>query len=263
MLYDLIKFEQKDPQGATAGGKRVPNLLALYLAAGGHLMIAGQHPVSMSVNPMVSIGVRYPIVFLYELEGDQVSPPDIEDPPGDESFAYRDLCIDVMGFAITGPSRWRGPTLSCPVSNERTTGPDNDRDHGMRAAIPFDPSFGRLELRPEVAAPGKFYHESERGLDVEVYNPQYFFNLCGRATTTPRQCFDPIYGLDCLDTVEPVYGQPVAFWTSRYADRVAGAPGSVAARSLVFGFPPVMFNPSEVKPAIEAILFGEWLLPQK
>jgi hypothetical protein len=81
--------------------------------------------------------------------------------------------------------------------------------------------------------------------------------------STPRSCFQPIYGLGCNDVNEPTYNQPVAFFTSAYADRVADVPGAIGARSAVFGFPPVMFNPDEVRPAIEYIMFNEWQLPRK
>jgi len=36
-----------------------------------------------------------------------------------------------------------------------------------------------------------------------------------------------------------------------------------SARSVVFGFPPVYFNPAQVKPGIEHVLFDEWQLPRK
>jgi hypothetical protein len=70
--------------------------------------------------------------------------------------------------------------------------------------------------------------------------------------------------LDCLDTDERTYQQPVAFWTSVYADVVSeDIPSAVGARSAVFGFPPVYFTPGQVKPGIEYILFDEWQLPRK
>ncbi len=83
---------------------------------------------------------------------------------------------------------------------------------------------------------------------------------------TPRQsrdCFQPIYGLECLDTGEPTYGQPVAFWSAVFEDKVAGASGAIGARSVVFGFPPVLFNPDEIRGAIENVLYSEWQLPVK
>jgi hypothetical protein len=96
---------------------------------------------------------------------------------------------------------------------------------------------------------------------VEVYNPQYFRTpFCPYVPANTRPCFQPIYGLGCFDTLELTYNQPIAFWTSAYADHVAGVPGSVGARSLVFGFPPVFLPPAEFKPAMDYVLFTEWKL---
>jgi len=53
----------------------------------------------------------------------------------------------------------------------------------------------------------------------------------------------------------------VAFWTTKYADRIPDA-GGVAARSAVFGFHPFYFNPDEVKAALDIVLFDEWQLPR-
>ncbi len=96
---------------------------------------------------------------------------------------------------------------------------------------------------------------------------QYFFDLCEFMPSSSRGCFQPIYGLECFDTSEPTYGQPVAFWTSVFLHRKAEVPGAIYARSAVFGFPPVMFTPGEKgtgegsRAAIEKILFDEWKLP--
>ena len=133
----------------------------------------------------------------------------------------------------------------------------------MRGGIPADMNFPVISLRPETADPGRLFAPESQSIDVEVYNPEYFDQLC-QFVGAPRACFQPIYLLDCLDTAEKTYRQPVAFWTSTYADVVAeDIPNAVGARSAVFGFPPVYFNPGQVKPGIEYILFDEWQLPRK
>jgi hypothetical protein len=264
VLYDLIKFRPKDDGGA-GYGELWANPLALYMAAGGHVLIAGQYPVTMSINAdFTTADLHFPVVFLYDLDQrkhrqDQL--PEVADLSGDESFPYRELCLETMEYAFVDATRWRDARMICRNDTRRTL--DNSmRDHTMRAALPLDPAFSRLELRPEAAAPGKFYEPDQRGLDAEVYNPQYFADLCVYVPRHPRSCFDPIFGLDCLDTGEPVYGEPVAFWTSEFADKVADAPGAVGARSAVFGFPPVMCKPDQSKAAIEYVLFEEWMLPR-
>jgi hypothetical protein len=78
----------------------------------------------------------------------------------------------------------------------------------------------------------------------------------------PRACFEPIYGLECLNPAVQGYGQPVAFWTSVHAGVMGPAPGA-SARSAVFGFPPVLFDPDAGRAAIEHVLFDEWGLPRR
>ncbi len=87
--------------------------------------------------------------------------------------------------------------------------------------------------------------------------------MCDRYTEYgTRSCFEPIYGNGCLNTSSKIYNAPVAFWTSVYADRVPDV-GGVAARSAVWGFHPVYFNPNEVRTALEIVLFDEWKLMKK
>jgi len=265
LLHDVIKFRPKDEPMAL-GSKLNPSPLALYLAAGGHVLIAGQHPVSMSINKTYTPRqIRFPVIFAYELDLRQYSQeqrPDPRSPSGDDSFPYRELCLETMEYAFVDATRWRDPRLTCSNSSDRSL--DNSlRDHTMRAALPLDLSFPRLELRPEAAGLGKYYAPDQQGLDAEVYNPVYFADLC---PYVPRyrsgHCFEPIFGLECIDLFEPVFNQPVAFWTTVFADKIAEAPGSIPARSAVFGFPPVMFSPGQSKTAIEYILFDEWRLPR-
>jgi hypothetical protein len=237
------------------------------MAAGGHLFISGNHPVSMGINANVQLDAfRFPIIFVYELDGDQTTTPNAGTRlAGDESFVYKELCLETMDFAFTNHIRRRAGNVqgNCPVNQVRTVPPGARRDHTMRAAIPVDTLFPRLELRPEAAAEGRAYHVSVKGYDAEVYNPPYFPRICFTASRTPRPCFQPIYELECLDTGEPTYRAPVAFWTSAFADRIADAPGAVAARSVVFGFPPVYFKPEQMRGVIEAIVFDEWQLPRQ
>ena len=142
-------------------------------------------------------------------------------------------------------------------------------DDAFRAAFPLDNSFPTLNLRPEAAGGNQWYRPDNIGLEAEVYNPAYFRKSSGSAAacqyvpSVVRSCFQPIYGLECLDNLELTYHEPVAFWTSAFADRVAEVPGAVGARSVVFGFEPAFINPSEFKTVMEKILFNEWKLPKQ
>ncbi len=286
LLYIYVQYRSKRPPRDTQGacsptggvqGKVLPNYIGLAMQAGVHVLIAGQHPLQNALSRTASPPVRWPAIPLYEFElgNTQIGtgPQDVDNPPGDQAFAYRDVCVDVIdfGFQTTQRLRVRG---SGTVANQRycavtpawrAPNAQSRRDDGMRGGIPSDPNFPPITLRTEVAAPGRKFAPSSESLDIEVYNPAYFREgaLCPYVTP-PRPCFEPIYLLDCLDTAERTYQQPVAFRSGVYADVVSDdIPGAVAARSAVFGFPPVYFNPAEVKPAIEYILFTEWQLPRR
>ncbi len=279
LLYRYIQFRSTQAASGTSAcsasagvsGKVVPNAIALAMQAGAHVLIAGQQPVQNVLPRVGGFSVRWPMIPLYETEDPQTGTPDLEDPPGGDGFAYQDLCLEVIDYGYLPTSRARLPGSGsnrryCPVSpTYRQPGSASTRDDTMRDAQPLDPNFPVLSLRPEVAATGRVYAPESQGIDAEVYNPSYF--RAGQAcqyVPEPRPCFEPIYGLVSRDTSERTYLQPVAFWSSVYGDIVAqDIPGAVAARSAVFGFPPVYFNPSEVKPAIEFILFDEWQLPRR
>jgi hypothetical protein len=59
-----------------------------------------------------------------------------------------------------------------------------------------------------------------------------------------------------------LYDAAVAFWTTQHADRLAEAAGAVKARSAVWGFSPVFFQPDQVKAALQIILHDEWRIPR-
>ncbi len=273
LLYSYIQYrsQRTTSGGGPLSGKVQPNYLALSMAAGVHLMLAGQHPVQLVENRDLA-SPRHPLIVRYEMEGQDLQTgsdgPDVSDPMGEISFAYRELCVDVIdyGYMFSSRRRYRqsGAQFYCSVEQYRDPYDLTSlRDDTMRGANPLDLNFPPLELRDEITEPGMFYQPSDRGLDAEVYNPSYFRS--GKAcqyVSNPRNCFQPIYGMISLDTQEPTYNEPVAFWTSAFADRVADVPGAIGARSVVFGFPPVYFKPNQVKPAMEYIFFNEWQLPR-
>jgi len=262
LLYEWIQFTPDLP-GQAAGGQIHTNLLALYLAIGGHVLICGEQPMTMAINRQYEPDARYPFIFQYELGGDQDGDygDQIDDPVGDQSFPYREVCLDVLDIAYSNPNRLRQPGANengCGVTGIRTVDPQGD---GLRECIAIDASFPPLPLRSEVSAPGKYYAPDARGLNSELYNPPYF--VCGQLDLGPRDCFEAIYGNGCINVSSAIYDAPVAAWTWAYADvfpKVSSGV-AVAARSAVWGFEPFYFEPAAVRQALGVILFDEWQLP--
>ncbi len=272
-LDQMITFP--DPEGGASGGKISPNLVALYMAAGGHIMLAGNQIMTMVINPPVMGTLNlFPIIFRYELTGDQdgtyTTPPNEVGivGVGEASFAYDECCLNVLDLTyLQNQNQVRQQTSTggqrCPVNLIR----DNSRSRdGMRQAVPIDVATGdgfpQMDLRPEVSNPGLFY--ANTGLVVDIYNPEYFATMtpCGGVTETIpyRDCFQPIYGNGCDNTSSLIYNAPVAFWTRQFETRIADAPGAIGARSVVWGFHAVYFNPDQVRDAIGVIVHDEWQL---
>jgi hypothetical protein len=235
--------------------------LLLFQQFGGHVMVCGHQPLSQAAR---LASLRYPIILKYELGGDQdgiYNDQFYTGAVGDESYGYRDACVNVLDiayFAGYGQIRAAG-SGGCPVNRLR----DNSaKTEGLREALPLDPQFPRLELRTEVSSPGRAYWENYKGLATELYNPPYFEFCTPSELMFPRQCFQPIYGHGCLDESSPLYNAPVAFWSGTYADVVPDTPRGVAARSVYLGFEPFYFNPNQVKEMMDIILFDEWQLPR-
>jgi len=264
LLYDLVKFRSKDPtKNNTSGGKVQPNILSLFVRAGGHLLLCGEQPLSQVINlDFLGTSPRFPFLFLYELEGNQTghysNQIDAGNFVGDRSFAYDDACVDVLDVVATSFANLRNKSKNgCGVKLIRRINPQLD---GMRKALPLDPTMPELDLRDEVASTGRFYEN--QGLNVELYNPPYFDFCLYFDSTMPRPCFHPFYGLGCLDASSPIYRAPVGFWSSTNADVIGNGAGAIPAPSAFLAFEPFFFRPGQVKVLLDRILVDEWQLPK-
>jgi hypothetical protein len=268
-LYDMIQFRSKDPSLGSPTGKVQPNLIALFLQAGGHVLLCGEQPLTqgIKVEGFFSSARKYPFIFKFELEGDQDGEySDQTDPGGvivgDKSFVYQDACVNVIDLAYAGFNEIREQFENdCGVDTGDFQREVNARTNGLRVALPLDPDFPLLELRDEVAGPGRTFREANKGLNPELYNPPYF-EFCLVAELPPRDCFEPVYGLGCLDTTAVVYNAPVGFWTSTHADVVPELGGGDSGRSFIMGVDPYYFKTEQTRLFMDKILFDEWKLPR-
>jgi hypothetical protein len=259
LLHDYIKFISEE---AIWPFEPVldTNLLALYMAVGGHVLICGEQPMTTAINPDYLTDAKYPLLLQYELGGDQSGnyADQINDPDCDQAFPFQDMCLDVLDLAYPCPTCLRTSANGCDATGLRGVRPKED---GLRECVPIDLDFPALTLRPEFTGPGAIYDPDISGLQSELYNPDYF--NCGYLDLGPRQCFEPIYGLGCQDLVSNLYSSPVAVWTSVFENVVPDAPGGLAARSALWGFEPFFFDTTAVRSALEVILFDEWQLDSK
>lgn len=263
-LQKVLRASSRAQNGA------VPNILRMYMTVGGKVLLCGEHPMSAVIDkvlfPPGSFGTppgpTYPIMLRYELDGNQRGTWEDDGQEigvhgvGDTWFGYDDACVNVLD--LTWGIDFDKHRRFCPVRFVRSYLPEME---GMRAAYSVDRRHGgfpRLELRPEVAGPGKYYNESQLGLRSDIYNPAYFADICGQyAELFPRRgCFQPMLAMECKDTDSPIYGETVGFWLTKYGARTN--PDGVAAWSAVWGFEPVFFNPDQVREALDIILFDEW-----
>lgn len=286
-INQVIRFI--DPGATATTGKSTPNIVALFMSAGGHVLLAGEQMLTASVNRQVfqPTSPVFPLIFRYELAKDQDGDYEESDVgvrgTGEDSFGYQDCCVNVLdiGYISNRLSiRRANAGHACPVNTVRPA-PQSGRNDGLRVALPLDTKyeFPALHLRPEVGGPGRWFAENVNGINTDIYNPAYFADVpiivrtgvCNSiAELVPeRDCFKPIYGNGCYkdgsdelrSPQSKIYNAPVAFWTTAYADRIPDA-GGVAARSTVWGFHPFYFNPDEVKAALDIVLFDEWQLPR-
>lgn len=280
VINNVLRFV--DPTAPVGTGKVTPNIVALFMSAGGHVLLCGEQIMCASINrasfaPYIA---AFPLIFRYELSGDQDGSYDDsnvgEQGIAEQSFSYQDCCVNVLDIAyiaIRNAIRRSGNQV-CPINQIRPV-PQKGVDDGLRVALPVDDKyvFPTLTLRDEVTQPGFRFAPGVNGLNCDIYNPVYFASVLKGGTSQgtcnevaelvpPRDCFKPIYGNGCLNQNSKVYNAPVAFWTTRFEDQIPDA-GGVGARSAVMGFHPFYFKPAEVKQAIEIILFDEWKLPRK
>lgn len=257
LFHRLTQFV--NPNATSNSGKVEPNLISLYMAAGGHLLLVGSQPLSMSVNKsyfQTSSGTSFPLIVLYESGGDQDGSYR-DGPIGEDSFLYREYCLDVLDVAYSNASYRRDfcrvLKRFATVDGMRTVVKGDTRDYG---GYTLPESFG---LNNVVTRAG-FYYE-KIGYNSEVYNPRYFAT-CDTAIVRylnhPRDCLQPIFTQRTVSPASIIDNTMVGFWTSTFAE-IQPKQG-IPARSAVWGFEPYYFEQDKVKQALDVVIFGEWQL---
>ncbi|MCX5753155.1 MAG: hypothetical protein NTW97_05850 [Candidatus Krumholzibacteria bacterium] len=229
------------------------NLLAYYMASGGHLWTCGRSDRQGGLAAVLSENAqRFPLYLRCEIDGPQWDCAD--DTSGVESMAYRDYCVSVLDKVLAMPRNtfwWFVPErrIEWDAMSYGYLDP-LDEVTGARPGMP-----GKLQLWSTVTKPGNFFDPQVRGFTfVEVYDVQFWMDFVGESS---QSCFHPLYRMRARNSVSAINGAVIAFWTTKYADVAAPVPGAIAAPSVHFGLPLWYFNRAQVDSIADAI-FDEW-----
>ncbi|MCK4537866.1 MAG: hypothetical protein KAV42_03605 [Candidatus Krumholzibacteria bacterium] len=232
------------------------NFLPYYMAFGGHLWTCGMSDRAGGLGAMIPENYRR---FPCNLECDLYDPgPTCNSRAGMMTMAYKDLCVTVID-KIEGVTKiWMPFTRDDDL--DQMTYAFLDSNTPITLDTPGFPE--RLELWSMVTQPGMFFDPEIRGFHYgEVYNPRYWMNYMG---ITQQSCFHPIYRARCRMVRSVLNGQPVAFWSTKYADAIAPGGGTIPAPSIHFGLPLWFFNRAQVD-SIASAIFDRWgiLIPEE
>jgi hypothetical protein len=226
------------------------NYLATYIRMGGHVWTLGKSDRGGGFAAVLaSVSQQFPINLRCEIFGPTSGCPDTI---GTACTAYRDYCISVLdkvrGVYRTGPDvPYRN------VDRDAMSYCIKDETDPLTLSHPELPE--QLELWDKITEPDNYFDPRHRGfLYVEAYNPQYWMI---QSYSRTQSCFHPMYRMRTRHTFSCLNNAVVAFWTTKYADVVAEAPGTVAAPSVHFGFPLWFFNRAQANLIADAI-FEEW-----
>ena len=246
---DMVRFTPESLVGVS-GSTRF-NFLSYYVAAGGHIWSEGKSDQHGGLGAVLSqTNQSFPRNLRCEIAG--ISTGCAGDTSGVLSIAYRVYCVTVLDKVRPAPRNdVRMPQRRVDY-DAMAYGLTDTRDP-LTLAHPDLPDT--LVLWERVTRDGMFFDPKVQGFTyVEVYNSNYWMRTIGAKS---QDCFHPMYRMRARYALSAINGDVVAFWTTKFADVVADAPGAVAAPSVHFGFPLWFFDRTQVN-AITDVIFKEW-----
>jgi hypothetical protein len=246
---DMVRFTPESLVGASGSAKF--NFLSYYIAAGGHIWSEGRSDQHGGLGAVLSqTNQSFPRNLRCEIAG--ISTGCAGDTSGVHCIAYHVYCVTVLDKVKPAPRvDVRMPERRIDY-DAMVYGFTDTRDP-VTLAHPDLPDS--LSLWDQVTKDGMFFDPKVQGFTyVEVYNSNYWMKTIG---ATPQDCFHPMYRMRARYALSAINGDVVAFWTTKFADVTADAPGAVAAPSVHFGFPLWFFNRTQVN-AIADVIFKEW-----
>jgi hypothetical protein len=227
--------------------------LLSYMASGGHIWTEGKSDERGGLGAILFASVlSFPINLRCETAGIRTGCDG--DTSGVNSIAYKAYCVTVLdkvkGILRDGDTR-------LPERKDQYDAlayAYKDAADPITAAHPELPE--KLQLWGTVTRDSMFFDPKIRGFTyVELYDTAYWMRIIGAKR---QPCLHPMYRMRARNSFySPVDGDICAFWTTKYANVVANAPGTVAAPSVHFGFPLWFFSRPQVN-AVADVIFDVW-----
>lgn len=235
------------------------NILTYYMALGGHLWSVGKSDREgglAATLPEIFNGWVYikHLIFPLSVKCEMTTGPGhgCTDTSGAQSMPYRDYCVSILDKAY-GVFREEPDMPQRDIEMDAMFYAYIDDNDPITNSHPELPQY--LHLWREVTRRGRWFDPLVRGFNyIEVYDPKYWMSRNGLYS---RPCFHPLYRMKSRSSYSCIDNAVVAFWTTKYANVVADAPGAVAAPSVHFGMPLWFFDRYEVTALAEEI-FREW-----
>ncbi|MCK4236323.1 MAG: hypothetical protein KAX38_04335, partial [Candidatus Krumholzibacteria bacterium] len=250
---DIVHFTIGTSSGGYPG--ETFNYVSAYLKAGGHLWTLGKSDRAGGLATVVPANARvFPMNLKCEIFGNTSG---CTDTSGVNCMAYRDYCVTVLD-KVSACFRVDGNLPKRDIDQDAMNYGYKDDLDPVTAAHPDLPD--ELHLWDKVTEPGNFFDPMARGfLYVEAYDPEYWMS---RNLVSSQPCLHPMYRMKTRNTKSCLTDAVVAFWTTKYANVLAEAPGTVAAPSVHFGLPLWFFDRDQAN-AIADVIFTEWQIKQQ
>ena len=246
---DMVRFTPESMINPTRSAKF--NYLAYYASTGGHIWTEGKSDSRGGLGAVLSItNQSFPRNLRCEIAAQSTGCAG--DTSGVNSIAYRTYCVTVIDKVRPAPRiDTRMPDRR--IDYDAMAYGVKDNREPITTEHPGLPN--RLTLWSQVTKDGMFFDPKVQGFTyVEVYNPTYWMRIIN---ATRQDCFVPLYRMRARNVLSAVNGDVVAFWTTKYAQVIADAPGAVDAPSVHFGLPLWFFNRAQVD-SIADVIFEEW-----
>ncbi|MBN2071150.1 MAG: hypothetical protein JW814_06785 [Candidatus Krumholzibacteriota bacterium] len=228
---------------------RVLNYIPFYMAAGGHIWSVGMCQRTGGLGAALRL---FQQIFPNYLKCNAGSSAyGCADTLGVECMPYRDFCVSTLD-KIEAIFKTDIP-FNRDISLDAARYMLLDEQDNYTLDIPGFPR--RLDLWDKVTQPGMFFYPQTRGFHyIEIYDADYWMRYVG---ATSQSCFHPLYRMQAIVSRSVLHNQPVAFWTTKYADRLAPNEEAIRAPSVHFGLPLWFFNRAQVDSVADAI-FTLW-----